>query len=75
MIYTKKFIEELKVAWELLPKEIKVACFIATSYGLSAVITEIGKVQVDSVWLAIAINILLVFLKELSPRIEKYNNR
>lgn len=68
--FSMKFINSLKTAWELLPKEIKVACFIATSYGLSAVITEIGKVQVDSVWLAIAINILLVFLKELKPRIE-----
>lgn len=63
----KKIIE----LWNKLPAEIKVALYIAASYGLSAIIVELSKLSVSNTWLAIAINILLVFLKELKPRIDK----
>jgi hypothetical protein len=57
--------------WGKLPAEIKVALYLAASYGLSAVIIELGKLEISNVWLAIALNILLVFLKELKPRVER----
>lgn len=57
--------------WNKLPAEIKVALYLSLSYGLSAVIIELGKIQVSNSWLAIAINILLVFLRELKPRIDR----
>lgn len=57
--------------WNKLPAEIKVALYLATSYGLSAVIVELSKINVSNTWLAIAINILLVFLRELKPRIDR----
>jgi hypothetical protein len=62
--------EKIKELWEKLPAEIKVALYLAVSYGLSAIIVEISKIEVQNSWLAIAINILLVFLKELKPRLE-----
>lgn len=63
-------IEKIKELWGKLPAELKVALYIAVSYGLSAVIVELSKIEVSNTWLAIAINILLVFLKELKPRID-----
>lgn len=63
-------IEKIKNLWGKLPAEIKVALYISVSYGLSAIIIELSKIEVSNSWLAIGINILLVFLKELKPRIE-----
>ena len=57
--------------WGKLPAEIKVAVYISASYGLSAVIVELGKLEINNVWLAIALNIFLVFLKELKPRVDR----
>jgi len=64
-------LKKLSELWGKLPAEIKVALYISASYGLSAIIVKLGNIQVDNDWLAIAINILLVFLKELKPRIER----
>lgn len=44
----------------------------AASYGLSEVIVELGKLQISNVWLAIGLNILLVFLREIKPRVERF---
>ena len=63
--------ERIKLLWGKLPAEVKVASYLAASYGLSAVITELAKVEVSNTWLAIGINIVLVFLKELKPRIDR----
>lgn len=63
-------LDKIKEIWGKLPAEIKVALYIAVSYGLSAIIVELSKVEVSNTWLAIVINILLVFLKELKPRID-----
>jgi hypothetical protein len=67
--------EKIKALWNSLPKEVKVSFYIATSYGLSAVITELGKLDVSNVWLAIVINIVEVFFAELKPRIEKLTKK
>ena len=64
-----KIWEEIVRLWNLLPKEIKVAAFIAASYGMADFITALEAVEVNNTWLAIIFNILLVFLKELKPRI------
>jgi hypothetical protein len=61
---------KIKELWGKLPAEIKVAFYLAASYGLSAIIVEISKIEVNNSWLAIVINILLVFLKELKPRLD-----
>jgi hypothetical protein len=61
--------------WGKLPAEVKVALYIAASYGLSAFIVELSKLQISNVWLAILLNIFLVFLKELKPRIERVRGK
>jgi hypothetical protein len=66
----KKFLDNIKLLWESLPKEIKVALYIALSYALSQVILMLSELQVDNRLLAFGINILLVFLGQLKPRIE-----
>jgi hypothetical protein len=63
--------KKLSEVWGKLPAEVKVALYLSASYGLSAIIIELSKVQISNVWLAIALNIFLVFLKEIKPRIEK----
>lgn len=67
----EKFINEISFLWGKLPAEVKVALFIATSQGISALIIELSKLEINSVWLGIALNIVLVFLRELKPRIER----
>jgi hypothetical protein len=58
-----------------LPKEVKVALYIAVSYGLSELVIELGKLEVSSYPLTFGINVLLVFLKELKPRVERYRSK
>lgn len=66
---------KIKVLWGKLPPEIKVALYIAFSYGVSAFAVELGKLQFSNVWLAIAVNIFLVFLKELKPRVSRLKSK
>lgn len=70
-----EFIKLIGYYYNMLPKEVKVTMYIALSFGLADVITQIGLIEVNNTWLAIAINILLVFLKQLQPRLETYKNR
>lgn len=67
-----KLINGIAQLWGKLPAELKVALYIAASYGLSEVIVELGKLQISNVWLAIGLNILLVFLREIKPRVERF---
>lgn len=71
----QKIISEIKSLWEALPKEVKVALYIAVSKGMSDLITQLGKVQINNVYLMIVFNILLVFLAELKPRIDKMRGK
>ena len=64
-------LEKLSTLWNKLPAEVKVALYISASYGLSSIIIELSKLQIDNTYLAIALNILLVFLRELKPRVER----
>jgi len=57
--------------WRMLPKEIRVAAFIAASYGMADVIVALEAVEMNNTILAIILNIILVFLKELKPRINR----
>lgn len=70
-----EFIKLIGYYYNMLPKEVKVAMYIALSFGLADVIKQIGLIEVNNTWLAIIINILLVFLKQLQPRLETYKNR
>jgi len=67
--------ESLAEVWMLLPAEarktIKVSMYIALSYGLADVITALEAVKIDSTLLAIILNVVLAFLRELSKRLKK----
>ena len=67
----KKLFGIIKTIWDKFPSEVKVAGYIAASYGLSAFIVELGELEISNVWLAVVLNIFLVFLKELKPRYER----
>lgn len=64
--------DKIKAFWEKLPAEIKVALYITVSYTLAELIVILGKLEINSVPLSFAINILLVFLKNLKPRIDSF---
>jgi hypothetical protein len=64
-------LEKISILWNKLPAEVKVALYISASYGLSSIIIELSKLQINNTYLAIALNILLVFLRELKPRVER----
>lgn len=68
-------LEKFKAFWGSLPAEVKVALYIAFSYGVSELAIELGKLNFSNVWLAIAVNISLVFLKELKPRAVKLRKK
>jgi len=65
-------LDKIKAFWEKLPAEIKVALYITVSYTLAELIVILGKLEINSVPLSFAINILLVFLKNLKPRIDSF---
>ena len=73
--YLKRVWEALVKFWRMLPKEVKVAAFIAASYGMADAITALEAVKVDNTLLAIILNIVLVFLKELKPRTDRMKNQ
>jgi hypothetical protein len=66
----RKFLENIELFWSALPKEVRVALYITASYILSQVIIMLGKVQVNSELLTFGINVLLVFLGQIKPRMD-----
>lgn len=67
----EKFIDNIKLFWEALPKEVRVALYITASYIISQVIIMLSNIKVDNQILTFGINILLVFLGQIKPRIEE----
>lgn len=63
--------EKIKLFWERLPSEIKVALYIAVSYALAEIIVILGNLEIESMPLSFAINVLLVFLKNIKPRMDR----
>lgn len=62
---------EISNAWALLPKEVKVSGYIACSYGIAEIMKLVSGLEFSSPVVAVGVNVLLVFLKELKPRIQK----
>lgn len=60
--------EKIVAVWDKLPQEVKVLCYV----GVSALIAELVKIlsglQIDSVWVAGAVNVILVVLRESQKR-------
>lgn len=62
----------ISYAWNLLPKEVKVSIYLATSMALDqlALELELYKENIVNRVIAVAIiNVLIVFVKNLPPRV------
>ena len=67
----KKFLENIELFWSALPKEVRVALYITASYILSQAIIMLSNIKVESQVLTFGINVILVFLSQIKPRIEE----
>ena len=63
--------EKIISIWDKLPSEIKVALYITVSYIIAEVIVILGNLDIQSMPLSFGINILLVFLKNIKPRMDR----
>ena len=58
--------------YEKLPKEFKVFVeYILPSAVLTALIDYLTTLKIESVYVAAIINMVLIFLRELKPRVER----
>ena len=58
--------------YEKLPKEFKVFVeYILPSAVLTALIDYLTTLKIESVYVAAIINLVLIFLRELKPRVER----
>jgi hypothetical protein len=64
-------LEKIALFWDRLPSEIKVALYITVSYIIAEVIVILGNLDIQSMPLSFGINILLVFLKNIKPRMDR----
>jgi hypothetical protein len=65
-------LEKLLELYDRLPKEVKVFVeYILPSAILTALVDYLSNLQVQDVYMAAIINIVLIFLRQLKPRIQK----
>jgi hypothetical protein len=65
-------LEKIKALYAKLPKEIKVFVeYILPSAVITALIDYLTSLQINDVYIAGLINLLLIFLREIKPRREK----
>jgi len=58
--------------YEKLPKEVKVFVeYILPSAVLTALIDYLTTLKIESIYVAAIINLVLIFLRELKPRVER----
>lgn len=70
----KKFLDEVKLFWESLPKEIKVGFYYAGAIALNEMATELlgtKPIDITTIVKVFVANILLVFVGQIKPRIEE----
>jgi len=63
--------EKIISFWDRLPSEIKVALYITVSYIIAELIVILGNLDIQSMPLSFGINVLLVFLKNIKPRMDR----
>ena len=58
--------------YDKLPKEVKVFVeYILPSAVLTALIEYLTTLKIESIYVAAIINLVLIFLRELKPRVER----
>ena len=58
----------IKQTWDKLPQEIKVLCYVALSAAIAELIKIISGLKIDNIWIAGAVNVILVVLRESQKR-------
>ena len=58
----------IKKFWDSLPQEIKVLTYVAVSALIAELIKILSGMKLDSVWVAGAVNVVLVVLRESQKR-------
>lgn len=69
-----KIVSRFRLVWSLLPKELKVGIYVAVSTAMATLATQLsglGKIDLVTVARVLVANILLAFVTELRPRIER----
>jgi len=67
----KKVLKDIYSAWRSLPKTTRVVAYLAFSQALAQLIVELSNIQTDSIILGIILNVVIVFLRELTPPVYK----
>jgi hypothetical protein len=74
----QKIIDKIKLIWESLPKEIRVAIYYAGAIALNDIVSFLlGTRPIDPIAIlkVFVANILLVFIAEIKPRIDNLKNQ
>lgn len=59
---------DFKAFWDKLPQEIRVLCYVALSAAIAEAIKLLTNLPVDNIYLAAAVNVILVVLRESQKR-------
>jgi hypothetical protein len=54
--------------WDKLPQVIKVLCYVAVSAAVAELVKILSGLKIDSIWVAGAVNVILVVLRESQKR-------
>ena len=64
--------KKLKALYDKLPKEVKVLLeYILPSAIVTALIGWLSELEIDNAYVLAAVNIVLIFLREIKPRYER----
>lgn len=60
--------EKIQAFWDKLPQEVKVLCYVGVSAAVAEAIKLLTNLPVDNIYLAAAVNVILVVLRESQKR-------
>lgn len=69
-----KIVSRFRLVWSLLPKEVKVGIYVAVSTAMATLATQLlglGEIDLVTVARVLVANILLAFVTEIKPRVER----
>lgn len=69
-----KIVSRFRLVWSLLPKEVKVGIYVAVSTAMATLATQLsglGEIDLVTVARVLLANILLAFVTEIKPRVER----
>lgn len=73
-LFLSKIVSRFRLVWSLLPKEVKVGIYVAVSTAMATLATQLlglGAIDLVTVARVLVANILLAFVTEIKPRVER----